>query len=104
MTEFKIMRNYMIEINLPEFIDDKFVSLIPSQRDKINELMQIGIILTYSLSSDRSKLWISMIGENHNSIDKTLHTFPMYKYFNYKIIELAFHNNVAYRLPELSLN
>lgn len=104
MAEFKIMRNYMIEVNLPELIDNVFISLIPSQRDKINELMQIGIILTYSLSGDRSKLWISMLGESESTIDKTLKTFPMYRYFDYKIIELAFHNNVAYRLPELSLN
>lgn len=104
MAEFKILRNYMVDIYINEDIDDRFISLIPQQRIRINELMQLGVILTYSLSLDRSRLWITMFGENEESVMKTLQTFPMMEYFSPEIYELAFHNNISYRMPELSLN
>lgn len=104
MAQLKIMRHYMVEVYLPEVIDNNFINLIPKQRDKINELMQIGVILAYSLSFDRARLWITMLGESEKAVEDTLQTFPLFSYFQYDIFELAFHNTLVHRLPELSLN
>jgi muconolactone delta-isomerase len=104
MAQLRIMKHYMVEVYLPEMIDNNFINKIPMQRDKINELMQMGVILAYSLSMDRARLWITMLGENENTVEDTLQTFPLFEYFQYDIFELAFHNTIVHRLPELSLN
>lgn len=51
------MNQYMVDITLPEFISEEFMSLIPFQRSQVNRLMGRGILNSYSLSADRGRIW-----------------------------------------------
>lgn len=104
MAEIRIMKHFMVEITFPDVVNEDFVSKLPEQRDVINNLMQKGIILSYSLSLDFSKLWIVILGENRLVLAQTLDAFPLAEYFKYQIVSLTFYNSVSNKFPELSLN
>ena len=55
------MNTYMIDIKLPEEMTEEFLSLIPKQRACVDKLMDEGKILQYSLSYNRSQLWVIMV-------------------------------------------
>ena len=97
------MSQFMIEFDIAE-MDDYFMRRIPEQRLKINELMEQGRILSYSLSIDRSKLWCIMKAESELEIYEAIADFPLIKYMTPDITELMFHNMVAARIPLFSLN
>lgn len=98
------MDHYLIDIDLPEEPDDEYISLIPEQRAQINQLMQDGIVTSYSLSMDRSKLWATVVAENEKAVGRILTTFPLIIYMVYSIHKLAFHNTAQYSMPPISLN
>ncbi|MBC7450999.1 MAG: hypothetical protein H7259_05885 [Cytophagales bacterium] len=98
------MDHYLIDIDLPEEPDDEYISLIPEQRAQINQLMQDGIVTSYSLSVDRSKLWATVVAENEREVGQILTTFPLIRYMVYSIHKLAFHNTAQYTMPPISLN
>lgn len=104
MKELRILNYFMVEVDLPTTYDPHFLGLIPKQREMITKLMSEGTISSYTLSVDRSKLWIVCVGVGKNEVENMLATFPLYEYFVYRINDLAFHNNVVHRMPELSLN
>jgi hypothetical protein len=94
----------MIVIDLPENIDNDFIKLIPMQRAFTDRMMKEDIIAEYSLSYDRSKLWVVMRGENLNDIHKKLSKFPIYNYIKYSIHNLLFHESNIISAPQLWLN
>lgn len=98
------MNTYMICIELPAELTEEFVSLIPKQRKKINELMDEGKILHYSLAIDRSKVWVTLMASSENSAMDILSTFPMIHFMKPEIFELAFHNSLSNELPKLIMN
>lgn len=98
------MNEYLIEIRLPEIFSGHFMSLIPKQRDMVNRLMLKGIILSYALSLDSRKLWVTMFADSEESVNSNMKDFPVYEYINYAINKLTFHNNVKLGLPQISLN
>ncbi len=98
------MNQYMIDIDLPEQLDSEFLALIPAQRAKINQLMTKGMISSYSLALDRSKLWVVLLSESEAEAWEVYETFPLADYMNPSLVELAFHNSRKVALPQLSLN
>lgn len=98
------MNQYMIDIDLPEQLDAAFLALIPAQRTKINQLMTKGMISSYSLALDRSKLWVVLLSESETEAWEVYETFPLADYMNPSLVELAFHNSRKVALPQLSLN
>ena len=98
------MNQYMVDITLPRYLSEEFVSLIPSQRSQVNKLMGRGILNSYSLSADRSKIWTVINADTKKDAELTLGTFPLVKFMNYQIYQLAFNNNIAQILPRFSLN
>lgn len=98
------MNNYMVTVDLPEEMDDNFMSLIPQQRAIVHDLMVKGTILGYALSLDRTKLWITIIARNAGEVRKVIKQFPIYPHIKGHISELAFHEHIAFQLPEMSLN
>ena len=55
------MNTYMISISLPTELTEEFILLIPKQRKRIDELMDEGKVLHYSLALDRSQVWVTLI-------------------------------------------
>jgi hypothetical protein len=98
------MDHYLVDIDLPEEPDDDFISLIPDQRARINQLLNEGIVTSYSLSIDRSKLWTTVVAESEKEVGEILAAFPLIDYMVYSIHKLAFHNSAQYHIPPISLN
>jgi len=94
----------MIDITLPEYLSEEFVSMIPLQRSIVNRLMGRGVINSYSLSMDRGKIWTVVNAETEKDAERTVGSFPLVRFMRYEIHELAFNNNIAQILPRFSLN
>lgn len=94
----------MANIILPEVINEQFMSLIPDHRSYVDTLMSRGIIHSYSLSADRSKIWISFSCQNEKEVAKYINRFPIAEYLEYEITELMFHNSADMVFPAISLN
>jgi hypothetical protein len=97
------MKQFMVDIDLPEFLTEEFLALIPRQREHVNMLLREGKIVNYALSLDRSKLWTIVWAESEDEVTEILSTFPLTHFVNPEIYELAF-NNRAERIPVFSLN
>jgi hypothetical protein len=55
------MAQFMIDVSIPAEPNTEFLALIPAQRAHIEELLEQGTVTAYSLSLDRSKLWIMLV-------------------------------------------
>ncbi|MBK7408602.1 MAG: hypothetical protein IPL49_02975 [Saprospirales bacterium] len=82
----------MVEFELPEELTEKFIRLIPSQRDFVNRLLAEGKIKSYSLSLDRSRLWVVFAADTEFEVLDTIEQFPLHTYMIPQVQELAFHN------------
>ncbi|MBD2699933.1 hypothetical protein IC229_04760 [Spirosoma sp. BT702] len=98
------MSQYMVEFDLPTVMDEEFANLIPAQRLKVEELMEKGVLLSYSLSLDRQKLWCIFKTDSEIEVMEFISGFPLIKYMTPMITELMFHNMIAARIPLFSLN
>jgi muconolactone delta-isomerase len=98
------MAYFMVNVTLPNFMDEDFINLIPEQRAHVDNLMNEGKIESYALASDRTKLWVVMNVDSETKAVKILRNFPIFEYVEYEIIELAFYNSSQFFFPSLSLN
>ncbi len=98
------MIKYMATITLPETLTEEFISLIPQQRFAVSRLIEKNIILNYSLSADKSILWVAFNATDEEHVRKIIKRFPLVKFMKVKIDELAFVESKAKRFPELVLN
>ena len=76
------MKEYMINIKLPQQLKENFVALIPKQRAQVNKLMEEGKIIQYALAADRSMLWVTMIAKSEREVMDILSTLPLIHYMN----------------------
>jgi muconolactone delta-isomerase len=98
------MNTYMICIQLPSELTEEFMSLIPNQRKRINELMDEGKVVQYSLAMDRSLAWVTIMANSEQKALDVLATFPLIRFMKPEIFELAFHNSISNELPLLIMN
>ena len=98
------MNPYMIELKLPTDLTEEFVALIPEQRALVDRMMTKGIILSYSLAVDRSKLWIIITGDSEEDVLGKLYKLPLTKFMDAHIQRLSFHNAGTILLSNVSLN
>jgi muconolactone delta-isomerase len=93
---------YMVDMSFPINYDENFMKLVPVQKDHINYLVSKGIVLSYSLSIDRTRLWAIIKGKSEDEIKNILSAFPLYSYFRFTIYPLAFHASGF--IPNVSMN
>ncbi|RPI04710.1 MAG: hypothetical protein EHM64_09135 [Ignavibacteriae bacterium] len=98
------MNEYMAVVRFAALISEEFIALIPSQRMQINRLMEKGVITSYSLSADRQTLWITLLASSAEAVEKTLKMMPLFKFMQYTVSELMFHNTPIHSPLHLSLN
>ena len=98
------MKTFMVEVRLPFDPSQEFFSLIPSQRAMVVDLLMKRKFLSYTLSADRSKVWIVMVAETELDARELLEKQPMDKYFTYTFTELMFHDMAGAMFPAVSLN
>ena len=94
---------YMIEFELPEIMTEEFMALIPQQRYVINQMLAEGTIKSYSLSMDRSRLWVVMSAASEFEAMEIVAAFPLRDFMTPHLSELMFHNT-ADMLMQFSLN
>ena len=93
----------MVEFTLAG-MDAAFMAKIPAQRDVVNDLMEQGHILSYSLAANRSRLWCIVNAETELDVMAIISNFPLIDYMTPDISELLFNNIVSVRIPMFSLN
>lgn len=99
-----VMAQWMVEIGLPEDPDRDFFDLIPRQRRQIDKLFKRGVINSYTLSFDRSKLWVLMYAKTRYDVDRVIDSFPMRHYMTPTVHEIMFHQQPAVNIAQFSLN
>ena len=98
------LRSYFVEVALTGSFSPEFMALVPAQRKKVNRLMDEGVIISYSLALDRTRLWMVVEAKNTEGVMDVLAGFPLIGFMKPDIHELAFHDNVHSGFPHLSLN
>lgn len=98
------MNQYLVDFDLPLELNDEFIQLIPDQRRQIDELMANGIVLSYALAIDRSKVWATVNAESAEEVQEILNSMPLIHFMEPVIYELEFYNATGNGLPAISLN
>jgi muconolactone delta-isomerase len=98
------MNQYMVEIELPRKMTSDFVQLIPRQRQMVNELLHKEVITSYTLSSNRSRLWVTFAAPSEDAVLDILGRFPIRRFMRFTITEAMFHEHAHANLPAFSLN
>jgi len=98
------MNEYMVIIKFLAVFHEEFASLIPSQRNKVNRLMEEGILTSYCRSSDRGTFWITLHAASSEAVKAILRMMPLYEFMRYEIVELMLHNHPAYTPMQFSMN
>ena len=99
------MPTFVVTIRLPDAFDEEFIALIPSHRAFINHLLNEKIVEVYAISSDRSRGWITINGDNVAAVQAVVEQFPLYQYLHgVEIDELFIFDSAASRFPHISLN
>ncbi|TAE00465.1 MAG: hypothetical protein EAZ97_05750 [Bacteroidetes bacterium] len=98
------MNQFMIEIDLPTTFSEEYMELIPKQREKVIQLMSKKILVNFTLSANRDKIWTIVNAETEIEVMGILGTFPLYAYMVFNIHKIALHENVQLFLPQISLN
>jgi len=96
-------KNFMIEFELPEELDEEFMELIPEQREVVNQMMTEGVLKSYSLAMDRSVLWVVVAADSEFEVMEIIAQMPLSDYMQPFISELMFHNGAEIMSP-FSLN
>jgi muconolactone delta-isomerase len=98
------MSYFMVEILLPEEMDDSFFNLIPRHRAVVNKLIEQGTISSYSINQERSRGWIMFKADQESAVKSYLREFPIYHLIKCKIHPLFIADGEIFRLPKLHLN
>ena len=96
--------SFLVEVKLINPFSQEFTSLIPEQRKKVDELMNQGVIISYALAMDRSVVWIVIDAKKEEQVFDIIAEFPLARFMNANIFELAFHDSIHSGFPHLSLN
>lgn len=99
------MPTFVVSMLLPASFEDDFIALIPRHRDFINRLLNEKIIETYAISSDRSRGWVTINGDDEAAVRAVVEQFPLYHFLRgVEVDELFIFDTVASRFPHISLN
>lgn len=98
------MKHYMAELKLPTLFTGEFLSLIPAQRAIVDRLMTAGVILSYSLTLECSRLWIVLASSSEKETRDIVSGLPLSQFMQSNVHELTFHNAGILPLPQVSMN
>ncbi|MGB4959512.1 MAG: hypothetical protein WBO36_08550 [Saprospiraceae bacterium] len=94
---------YMVEFIIPDDFTREMAEAIPAQRTKVDTYFYTGKLLSYTLSSDRTKLWAIFVCQSEAELVTLIDKLPMTIFFDYNYHEVLFHEMVT-RFPSFSLN
>jgi muconolactone delta-isomerase len=85
-------------------MDNDFMSLVPSHRVYINNLIDKGTIEYYSVSMETQRCWMIVNAITKKEVQTMLNKSPLKKYWTIEIDELFVYDAQSYRLPAFQLN
>lgn len=84
----------MVTFDLPEVWSPDLVNAIPAQRLIVNRLLATGVIQSYSVSADRTKVWmVLVVADDQFAVDEVISTFPIIDFVDYRWEPLLFTND-----------
>ena len=95
---------FLAHLLLPEFFSTNFMALIPKQRARVNELMEQGVIKSYSLDMTRRNIWAFIEANDEEEAMEYVQSFPIINDVKIRMHELAFYDSAPIGLPELIMN
>lgn len=98
------MQQFLVDIKLPTTFSEKFLEHIPEQYEQIERMMDSNVVCSFSLSADRSKLWIIINAVDKKEAEEILHNFVLFEYFEAIITELFLYKEAPAQMPTISLN
>ncbi|GAB3845704.1 hypothetical protein GCM10028822_04560 [Hymenobacter terrigena] len=99
------MPTFVVTLRLPDDFNEEFIAIIPRHRDFINRLLNEKIVESYAISSDRSRGWVTMNGEDAAAVQALVEQFPLYRFMRgVEIDELFIFDSTASRFPHINLN
>jgi muconolactone delta-isomerase len=99
-----VMNRYLAEMHTPETVSEEFIALIPSQWERVVKLMQAGMIASYALALDRSKLWVVFSADTETEALQLLGGLPLTRFMRTELHPLAFHEVGDTRSSQLIMN
>ena len=97
----KIYR-YMVQFSFMPFTLE-MEETIPRQRLIVDRLFDQGVLITYTLAADRSKLWAVFQADTESELLSYIESLPMTKFSDYTYNEIMFHDSSQF-IPSISLN
>jgi hypothetical protein len=98
------MTQYLFELELPPFTEE-MTETIPAHREYVDKLFAEGVMLSYSVSIQRSMIWCVLAAEDEQQAMEVVAAFPLHKYFTDILCHpLLIHNSSPASLPDISLN
>lgn len=92
------------QVTISFYMDETFLTLVPSHRTYINYLINKGVIDTYTVSLESKKAWIIINALNKSEVEGYLQRSPLFRYWQIEIDELYVFDGQSYRLPALQMN
>ena len=84
----------MVELSLPDDWPRALAEAIPEQRRIVNELLARGTIQSYSVSSDRTRVWMVFVVDGEpGAVEALLADFPILAFATYRWHPLLFTND-----------
>jgi len=96
------LNKYQVTIHF--YMDDQFMTFVPSHRFYINSLIEKNIIDQYTVSMESQKSWMVINAASKLKVEAYLSKSPLYKYWTIEIDELFVCDGQLYRLPAVQLN
>ena len=93
---------YIVEYILNPLTDD-IVQDIAENNSAIRKLMENGVLVSYFLSEDVSRVWMIFDVETEIELISYLDVFPLTNVANYKITKLLHHTH-AFTSPGMNMN
>ena len=72
-----ILVQYMVEFDVPQPFTEELMSMVPAQRNSIEQLFTSGKLLSYTVAADKSKVWAVMIAESESELLSYIDELPM---------------------------
>ena len=84
---------YMVEFELPEVVAQEFLEKASQQRLLVDSLIEQGVVKSYCLAENRSKLWMVVSAESEFATMSVIGRMPLGKFMIPSISALNFHDD-----------
>lgn len=98
------MKLFMVLATVRTDIENDLSKSISIQKEKVHELMNKGLLRSYSLSADFEKVYMVLEAESEVRVIQILAEFPMISLLKSEITHLCFHRSHPAAILQPSLN